>query len=204
MSSFFVNANTDTTAISNLLRTQVPLRTTIERLSTGLYVPSTEEDAAGFVVADKVTNVVGVSKTIETTSRLQTADQALGSLQAKLARLRNLAGRAAEESTAEPSLSDEFRSVMGSVDEVASAAGLGKGGELARQLAVNIGNDTPTAVDLSGGDRGHGKSWTGIGHRHQYHGWGEGGAGRAGIGVTPAGGGSRDGWRGGAEGSRSR
>lgn len=93
----FINTNiASLNAQRNLNSSQASLHTSLQRLSSGLRVNSAKDDAAGMAIAARMDSQVrGLNQAARNAndgiSLAQTAEGALGSIQANLARMRELA-----------------------------------------------------------------------------------------------------------------
>ncbi|MBD3173690.1 MAG: flagellin, partial [Armatimonadia bacterium] len=96
-----VNTNVSAmTAARNIKRASSMMRTSVERLSSGLRINHANDDPAGMAIAEKIrTQVQGLNRAsmnaLDGVSLLQTAEAALGEVQSMLQRIRELAIQAA-------------------------------------------------------------------------------------------------------------
>jgi flagellin len=101
----------------------------IERLSSGLRINKAADDAAGLAVremmrADIATTLQGIRNAADAVSMIQTADGALGVIDAKLIRMKELAEQAATGTytTAQRELiNSEFQAMATEIDRIAHA-----------------------------------------------------------------------------------
>ena len=114
---------------SHLQKSQSALGTAIERLSSGLRINSTKDDAAGFAIAERfLSNIRGLSQVARDTSDgvslAQTAQGALSATNDSLQRMRELAvqaGNGTLSSADRQTLQKEFDQLSGEVDRVAKS-----------------------------------------------------------------------------------
>ena len=132
MASFsVVNNVASANALSNLESTQVGLGKTLSRLSSGLRINMSGDDAAGLAVANKYQSDVviyqqGIRNANNGLSSLQIKDGALGNVQSLLNRLGTLATQAASGSTADAqrvTLDQEFQAVLAEIQRETTIAG---------------------------------------------------------------------------------
>lgn len=97
----FINTNlASLNAQRNLNSSQSALHTSMQRLSSGLRVNSAKDDAAGMAIASRMESQIrGLNQAVRNAndgiSLAQTAEGALGAIQANMARMRELAVQAA-------------------------------------------------------------------------------------------------------------
>ncbi len=128
---------------------------TINRVTSGLRIISSGDDAAGLAIAngfrsDRAVLVQGVRNINDGISNLQTIDGGLNNISQLLDRARTLAAQSASGTfTGERSvLNTEFQSVIDEIDRQSQAIGLNVGGLLAKNLGVFIGGGRgSTAAD---------------------------------------------------------
>ncbi len=112
----FINTNIDALSTQrNLNTSQGSLNTSIQRLSSGLRVNSSKDDASGLAIASRMESQIrGANQAIRNAndgiSLAQTAEGALGNIQRNLARMRELAvqGANATSSSDIPAIDGEF------------------------------------------------------------------------------------------------
>jgi flagellin len=133
-----VNAQTE------LAKTNLGLQKTLARLSSGLRINNSGDDAAGLAVANKFRSdvailTVGVRNANEGLSKLQIADGALNNISNLLDRAATLATQSASGAFAgdRAVLDNEFQNVLSEIDREASVAGL----STATTYSVFISND---------------------------------------------------------------
>jgi flagellin len=133
MASFsVVNNISAVNAQAKLYETNVGLQKTLGRLSSGLRINQSADDAAGLAVANKYRSdvailTVGVRNANDGVSRLQIVDGALNNISNLLDRAAVLASQSASEGNAglnRTVLNDEFASVMNEVNREAAVANL--------------------------------------------------------------------------------
>jgi len=132
MASFsVVNNVAAANAQANLVQTNMGLRTALTRLSSGLRINNSGDDAAGLAVANSYRSKVaalnqGIRNANDGLSDLQTKDGALNNISTLMDRLATLATQASSSSddNAIKSLSDEYGKVIDEIDRQASVAGL--------------------------------------------------------------------------------
>src|SRR5215510_4021824 len=139
-----VNNIASVNAQAELLKTNLGLQKTLGRLSTGLRINSSGDDAAGLAVANKfrsdvaVLNV-GVRNANDGLSKLQIADGALNNISNLLDRAAALATQSASGAfTGDRSVLDgEFQNVLAEITREANVAGL----NTATSYSVFVSND---------------------------------------------------------------
>ncbi len=127
---------------------------TINRVTSGLRIVQSGDDAAGLAIAngfrsDQAVLSQGVRNANDGLSTLQTIDGGMSNISKLLDRARTLATQSASGTfTGDRSvLNSEFQSVMSEINRQAQAVGMNQGGTLAKNLSVFIGggkgaNDT--------------------------------------------------------------
>ncbi len=137
MSSFSVVNNIGSVnAQAKLYETNVGLQRTLGRLSSGLRINQSADDAAGLAVANKYRSdvailTVGVRNANDGISRLQIVDGALNNISTLLDRAAVLASQSASEGNAglnRTVLNDEFVSVLNEINREAGVANLAGAG----------------------------------------------------------------------------
>ena len=147
MSVFRVNTNvTSLQARETLRQTSDSQGKTINRVTSGLRIVSSGDDAAGLAIAnslrsDQTTLSQGVRNANDGLSTLQTLDGGMNNIGRLLDRARTLATQSASGTFSGDRnvLNTEFSSVVGEIDRQAQAVGLTTGGTFARSLSVFIG-----------------------------------------------------------------
>ncbi len=119
---------------------------TINRVTSGLRIISSGDDAAGLAVAnglrsDEAVLTQGIRNANDGLSTLQTADGGINNISQLLDRARTLATQSASGTfTGDRNvLNGEFQSVLTEIDRQAQAIGLDSGGAFAKSLQVFIG-----------------------------------------------------------------
>ena len=133
--SFSVVTNLSSlSAQSTLSSTQATVGKTLARLTSGLRINSSADDAAGMAVAnrhrsDNVTLTVGARNANNASSQLQIEDGALNNISSLVDRAMTLASQATSDTfTGDRSVLDaEFQSVLSEISRSAAAAGLETG-----------------------------------------------------------------------------
>jgi len=132
MASFsIVNNIASVNAQANLSVSSIGLNKSLQRLSSGLRINNSGDDAAGLAIANAHRSKVailtqGVRNANDGLSDLQTKDGALNNISTLLDRLATLATQAASSSDANAvtALSDEYGKVIEEIDRQATVAGL--------------------------------------------------------------------------------
>jgi flagellin len=125
-----INHNlTAATATRNLNKIYGSLSKSIERLSSGLRINSAADDAAGLAVremmrADIAGSLQGIRNAADAVSMIQTADGALGVIDATLIRMKALAEQAATGTYTDfqrEIINQEFQAMAADIDRIANA-----------------------------------------------------------------------------------
>ena len=126
----YINNNSMATTVANNLTSHYGnLKTTTERLSTGLRVNSAADDAAGLAIRELMRTDIaalqqGVRNANDAISLLQTADGALGIIDEKLTRMKELAEQAATgtyDSTQRLMIESEYQAMASERTRIANA-----------------------------------------------------------------------------------
>lgn len=119
---------------------------TINRVTSGLRIVNSGDDAAGLAIAnglrsDQAVLTQGIRNANDGLSQLQIVDGGINNISKLLDRARTLATQSATGtfSGSRSVLNSEFSSVLQEVDRQAQAIGLNTGGDFARSLSVFIG-----------------------------------------------------------------
>jgi flagellin len=119
---------------------------TINRVTSGLRIVNSGDDAAGLAIAnglrsDQAVLTQGIRNANDGLSQLQIIDGGINNISKLLDRARTLATQSASGTfTGSRSvLNSEFSSVLSEIDRQAQAIGLNSGGDFARSLSVFIG-----------------------------------------------------------------
>lgn len=146
----------------NLNQTQNALKTSLERLSSGLRINSAKDDAAGLAIADRMTSQIrGMNQAArnanDAISMAQTGEGALKQITSNLQRMRELAVQSANVTNTDSdrqSLNAEFQELLAENDRLAQTTAFnGKkvlDGTLSNavyQVGANVGETI--SVDLS-------------------------------------------------------
>ena len=145
--SFNINTNIASLQAQNYLRTNSDFQgKTINRVTSGLRIVSSGDDAAGLAIAngyrsDESVLTQGVRNANDGLSQLQIADGGINNISQLLDRARTLATQSSSGAfTGDRGvLNSEFQSVIGEIDRQAQAIGLNQGGTFAKSLSVFIG-----------------------------------------------------------------
>src|SRR5690348_9300864 len=145
--SFSINTNVASLSAQNYLRINNEFQgKTINRVTSGLRIISSGDDAAGLAIAngyrsDQAVLGQGVRNANDGLSQLQIADSGINNISKLLDRARTLATQSASGTfTGDRSvLNSEFASVLSEIDRQAQAIGLDQGGTFAKNLTVFIG-----------------------------------------------------------------
>ena len=126
----YINSNSMATNVANTLTSHYSdLKTSTERLSTGLRVNSAADDAAGLAIRELMRTDItalqqGVRNANDAISLLQTADGALGVIDEKLTRMKELAEQAATgtyDSTQRLMIESEYQAMASEITRIANA-----------------------------------------------------------------------------------
>jgi flagellin len=167
--SFSINTNVASLQSQNYLRINSDFQSkTINRVTSGLRIIQSGDDAAGLAIAnglrsDQAVLTQGVRNANDGMSQLQIIDGGINNISQLLDRARTLATQSATGTfTGDRGvLNSEFQSVLGEIDRQAQAVGLDTGGIFAKSLSVFIGGGKTSGninaiengsvtVDLSG------------------------------------------------------
>jgi flagellin len=129
---------------------------TIQRLTSGLRINSSADDAAGLAIANSFRSDIavlqqGIRNANDGLSTLQTIDGGINNISLLLDRARTLATQSASGTfTGDRNvLNSEFQSTLDEIDRQAQAIGLDTGGIFARALSVFIGGGRGHAGDAA-------------------------------------------------------
>ncbi len=145
--SFSVNTNIASLRAQEFLRVNGEFQTkTIGRVTSGLRILSSGDDAAGLAIAngfrsDQAVLTQGIRNANDGLSQLQIIDGGLNNISKLLDRARTLATQSATATFtgSRTVLNNEFQSVLTEIDRQSQAIGLNLGGEFAKNLSVFIG-----------------------------------------------------------------
>ena len=126
----YINHNQMATQVTNTLTSNYGnLRTSVQRLSTGLRVNSAADDAAGLAIRELMRTDIaalqqGVRNANDAISLIQTADGALSVIDEKLIRMKELAEQAATgtyDSTQRLMIDSEYQAMASEITRIANA-----------------------------------------------------------------------------------
>ena len=126
----YINSNSMATQVSNNLTSHYSdLKTSTERLSSGLRINSAADDAAGLAIRELMRTDIaalqqGVRNANDAISLIQTADGALGIIDEKLTRMKELAEQAATgtyDSTQRLMIESEYQAMASEITRIANA-----------------------------------------------------------------------------------
>jgi flagellin len=145
--SFSINTNVASLSAQNYLRVNSNFQaTTINRVTSGLRIVQSGDDAAGLAIAngyrsDQAVLTQGVRNANDGMSQLQIIDGGMNNVSQLLDRARTLATQSATGTfTGDRGvLNSEFQSVLGEIDRQAQSIGLDTSGIFAKSLSVFIG-----------------------------------------------------------------
>ena len=149
------------TTQNNLNKSQSSLGTAIERLSSGLRINSSKDDAAGQAIANRMTSQVkGMTQAARNAndgiSLVQTAEGNLNEINSNLQRIRELSVQAANDTngtTDYTSISTEITQRLAEIDRIAGAANFnGKkllDGTVTADLNIQVGAGTGTTDTIA-------------------------------------------------------
>ncbi|HEX4593799.1 MAG TPA: flagellin [Bryobacteraceae bacterium] len=151
--SFSINTNVASLQAQGYLRINSEFQAkTINRVTSGLRIVSSGDDAAGLAIAngfrsDESVLTQGVANANDGLSQLQIADGGISNISQLLDRARTLATQSASGTfTGDRSvLNGEFQSVLGEIDRQSQAIGLNTGGTFAKSLSVFMGGGKGTS-----------------------------------------------------------
>src|SRR4051812_34994887 len=145
--SFSVNTNVASLQAQDYIRVNSEFQAkTINRVTSGLRIVSSGDDAAGLAVAnnlrsDQAVLTQGIRNANDGLSQLQIVDGGINNISQLLDRARTLATQSASGAfTGDRSvLNSEFQSVVQEINRQSQAIGLDQNGVLAQNLSVFIG-----------------------------------------------------------------
>ena len=146
--SFSVNTNiASLNGQAQLNKTQMSLQSTLARLTSGLRINSSADDAAGLAVAnrfrmDNAGLQTGIRSANDATSRLQIEDGAMDNISNLLDRALTLATQAASDTFLgnRTTLDNEFQSVLSEITRSATSVALQTSGTSLGSRSVFVGN----------------------------------------------------------------
>src|SRR5581483_2820573 len=156
--SFSVNTNIASLQAQNYLRVNSDFQSkTIYRVTSGLHIISSGDDAAGLAIAngfrsDQAVLTQGIRNANDGLSTLQTIDGGMNNISQLLDRARTLATQSASGTFtgSRDVLNQEFQSVINEIDRQAQAIGMNEGGDFAKSLSVFIGGGRGSSVVENG------------------------------------------------------
>ncbi len=156
--SFSVNTNIASLQAQNYLRVNSDFQSkTIYRVTSGLRIISSGDDAAGLAIAngfrsDQAVLTQGIRNANDGLSTLQTIDGGMNNISQLLDRARTLATQSASGTFtgSRDVLNQEFQSVINEIDRQAQAIGMNEGGDFAKSLSVFIGGGRGSSVVENG------------------------------------------------------
>ncbi len=150
----YINHNTMASQVANNLTSHYnDLKTSTSRLSSGLRINSAADDAAGLAIRELMRTDIaalqqGVRNANDAISLIQTADGALGNIDEKLTRMKELAEQAATgtyDSTQRLMIESEYQAMASEITRIATATDF-NGIHL---LNGNLSSDTHTGSTMS-------------------------------------------------------
>ena len=153
--SFSINTNVASLAAQNYLRVNSDFQSkTINRVTSGLRIVSSGDDAAGLAIAngyrsDQAVLNQGVRNANDGLSTLQIIDGGINNISMLLDRARTLATQSSSGTftggtDGRAVLNGEFQAVLGEITRQAQSIGLNQGGSFAASLSVFIGGGKGT------------------------------------------------------------
>ena len=151
-------------AQNNLSKTQTALQTAMQRLSSGLRINSSKDDAAGLAIANRMTTQInGLNQAArnanDAISLAQTADSALTEMTNNLQRIRELAVQAANSTNSasdRAALDQEVQQRLSEIDRIASQTTFngqkvldGSFGSATFQVGANVGDTITLGLSTS-------------------------------------------------------
>ena len=159
----YINSNSMATQVSNNLTSHYSdLKTSTERLSSGLRINSAADDAAGLAIRELMRTDIaalqqGVRNANDAISLIQTADGALGIIDEKLTRMKELAEQAATgtyDSTQRLMIESEYQAMASEITRIANATDYNGihllDGNLSSDTHTGTGEGTPDGLSSTG------------------------------------------------------
>ncbi len=145
--AFSINTNISSLQAQEYLRISGDFQNkTINRVTSGLRIVNSGDDAAGLAVAnsfrsDRSVLAQGIRNANDGLATLQTIDGGINNISQLLDRARTLAAQAASGTFtgSRTTLNGEFQSVVAEIDRQAQSIGLDSGGSFARSISVFLG-----------------------------------------------------------------
>lgn len=152
--AFDINTNIASLQAQQYLRVNSDFQSkTINRVTSGLRIISSGDDAAGLAIAngyrsDQAVLTQGIRNANDGLSNLQTIDGGMNNISMLLDRARTLATQSASGTFNgnRSLLNSEFTSVLAEIDRQAQSIGLNQGGTFAKNLSVFIGGGRGASV----------------------------------------------------------
>ena len=152
--AFDINTNIASLQAQQYLRVNSDFQAkTINRVTSGLRIISSGDDAAGLAIAngyrsDQAVLTQGIRNANDGLSNLQTIDGGMNNISMLLDRARTLATQSASGTFNgnRALLNSEFTSVLAEIDRQAQSIGLNQGGAFAKNLSVFIGGGRGTST----------------------------------------------------------
>ena len=154
----YINHNQMASNVANTLTSHYGrLQTSTQRLSSGLRVNSAADDAAGLAIRELMRSDIaalqqGVRNANDAISLIQTADGALGVIDEKLIRMKELAEQAATgtyDSTQRLMIDSEYQAMASEITRIANATDFNGIHLLNGDLSGKTHNGNPTGTDLN-------------------------------------------------------
>ncbi len=164
MGGFSINSNITSLQAREYLRTNSEFQSkTISRVTSGLRITSSGDDAAGLAIANGFRSDIsvitqGIRNANDGLSQLQIVDGGLNNISKLIDRARTLATQSATGTFtgSRAVLNSEFGSVLSEIDRQAQTIGLNIGGSIAKNLSVFIGGGSgaTSAAKITNGSVG--------------------------------------------------
>ena len=161
--AFTINTNIASLQAQNYLRVNSDFQSkTINRVTSGLRIVNSGDDAAGLAVANGFRSDIaqlqqGVRNANDGSAILQTIDGGLNNVSNILTQLQSLATQSASDtfSGSRATLNQQFQTLLGEIDRQAGNIGLASGGSYNVAISVFIGGgntqiNAQVSIDLSG------------------------------------------------------
>ena len=159
----YINNNSMASEVANNLTTHYnDLKTSTSRLSSGLRINSAADDAAGLAIRELMRTDIaalqqGVRNANDAISLIQTADGALGIIDEKLTRMKELAEQAATgtyDSTQRLMIESEYQAMASEITRIANATDYNGihllDGNLSSDTHTGPGEGTPDGLSSTG------------------------------------------------------
>ena len=159
----YINNNSMASEVANNLTTHYnDLKTSTSRLSSGLRINSAADDAAGLAIRELMRTDIaalqqGVRNANDAISLIQTADGALGIIDEKLTRMKELAEQAATgtyDSTQRLMIESEYQAMASEITRIANATDYNGihllDGNLSSDTHTGTGAGTPDGLSSTG------------------------------------------------------